>query len=144
MEAVVLLDRRPCIRHLLPPDASCSASNRATSPFVPTYDFGVVRVATFALLTFTALLGSPCCGVVTAKFSGHAVIFRSSPTVFGDGWMLGSTSTRILSGKPPRATWSAAMLLGLYRMCCSSFSTDNSYGEQPTTSSPCRRAHAER
>jgi hypothetical protein len=48
-----------------------------------------------------------------AKLSGHAVIFRSSPTVFGDGWMPGSTST--LSAKPPRATWSAAMLLGLYR-----------------------------
>jgi hypothetical protein len=92
---------------------------------VPTYDFGAVRVATFALLTFTALSGSRCCGVVTAKFSGHAVIFRSSPTVFGDGWMPGSTSTRILSGRPPRATWSAAMLLGLYRMSAPSFSSTN-------------------
>jgi len=27
-----------------------------------------------------------------------------------------STSTRILSGKPPRAMWSAAVLLGLYRI----------------------------
>jgi hypothetical protein len=88
---------------------------------MPTYDFGAVRVATFALLTFTALLGSRSCGVVTAKFSGHAVIFRSSPTVFGDGWMPGSTSTRILSGKPPRATWSAAMFLGLYRMSAPSY-----------------------
>src|SRR5262249_10848640 len=30
--------------------------------------------------------------------------------------MPGSTSTRILSGKPPRAMWSAAGLLGLYRI----------------------------
>src|SRR5262245_65230915 len=28
MEAVVLLDRRPCIRHLLPPDATCGGSNQ--------------------------------------------------------------------------------------------------------------------
>src|SRR5262245_15000506 len=120
-------------------DRSDRASNQhreRPTRFVPTYDFGVMRVATFALLTFTVLLGSRSSGVVTAKFSGHAVIFRSSPTVFGDGWMPGSTSTRILSGKPPRATWSAAMLLGLYRMTAPSFSTDNSYGEQPTTSSP--------
>jgi hypothetical protein len=81
--------------------------------FVPSYDFGAVRVATFALLTFTALSGSPSCGIVIAKFSGQAVIFRSSPTLFGTDWMPGSTSTRILSGKPPRATWSAAMLFGL-------------------------------
>jgi hypothetical protein len=40
----------------------------------------------------------------------------------------------------PRATWSAAMLLGLYRMTAPSFSSDNSYGKQPTTSSLCRRA----
>ena len=61
---------------------------------MPIYDFGAVQVATFALLTFTALLGSRSCGVVTAKILGDAVIFRSSPTVFGDGWMPGSTSTR--------------------------------------------------
>jgi hypothetical protein len=82
-------------------------------PFVTFYGFGAVRVAMFTLLTFTALLGSRSCGVVIAKFSGQAVIFRSSPTLFGAGWMPGSTSTRILSGKPPRATWSAAMLFGL-------------------------------
>ena len=35
------------------------------------YDFGDVRVATFALLTFTALLGSRSCGVVIAKFSAR-------------------------------------------------------------------------
>ena len=43
-----------------------------------------MRVATFALLTFTTLLGSPSCGVVIAKFSGHAASLLSSPTVFGD------------------------------------------------------------
>ena len=32
-----------------------------------------------------------------------------------------SSSTRILSGKPPRAMWSAAMLLGLYRMSAPSY-----------------------
>jgi hypothetical protein len=30
-----------------------------------------------------------------------------------------SASTRILSGKPPRAMWSAAVLLGLYRIMAS-------------------------
>jgi hypothetical protein len=65
--------------------------------FERAYDFGETRVATFALLTFTALSLSRSCGVVIAKLSGHAASFRSSPTVFGDGWMLGSTSTRILS-----------------------------------------------
>jgi hypothetical protein len=51
------------------------------------YGFGETRVATFALLTFTALSLSRSCGVVIAKLSGHAASFRSSPTVFGDGWM---------------------------------------------------------
>jgi hypothetical protein len=37
-----------------------------------------------------------CC---TAKASGHAVTLRSSPTVFADTPISGSTSTRILSGK---------------------------------------------
>src|SRR5262245_55690254 len=45
-------------------------------------------------------------GVVIAKFSGHVFILRSSPTVLADTRMSGSTSTRILSGKPPRAIWS--------------------------------------
>ena len=50
------------------------------------YGFGETRVATFALLTFTALSLSRSCGVVIAKLSGHAASFRSSPTVFG-GWL---------------------------------------------------------
>jgi hypothetical protein len=49
-----------------------------------------------------------------AKFSGHAVTFRSAPTVLADTRMPGSARTRILSGKPPRAIWRAAILLGLY------------------------------
>jgi hypothetical protein len=44
------------------------------------------------------------------------VTFRSSPMVLADTPMLRSTSTRILSGNPPRAMWSAAILLGLYRI----------------------------
>ena len=40
--------------------------------------------------------------------------FRSSPTVVTDTPISGSASTRILLGKPPRAMWSAGMLLGLY------------------------------
>src|SRR5438552_16390523 len=80
------------------------------------YGFGETRVATLALLTFTVLSGRRSCGVIMTKFSGHAVTFRSSPTVFADTRMPRSTSTRILSGKPPRAMWSAATLLGLYRM----------------------------
>src|SRR5262245_46279589 len=80
------------------------------------YGFGETRVATLALLTLTALSGWCSCGVVITKFSGHSGTFRSSPTVFADTPMSGSASTRILSGKPPRAMWSAAMLLGLYRI----------------------------
>ena len=51
------------------------------------------RVATLALLTFTALSGWRSCGVDTTKFSAHAVTFRSSPTVFADTPMSGATST---------------------------------------------------
>jgi hypothetical protein len=80
------------------------------------YLFGAVRVATLTLLTLTALSACLSCGVVTAKLSGHAVTLRSSPTVLADTLMLGSTSTRILPGKLPRASWSAAMLLALYRI----------------------------
>src|SRR5437016_1910780 len=39
--------------------------------------------------------------------------------------MSGSTSTRILTGKPPRAMWSAAMLLGLYRIKAASLPGTN-------------------
>jgi len=58
------------------------------------YCFGDVRVATLALLTFTTFSSWPC-GVIIAKFSGHAVTFLSSPTVFADTLMYGSTSTRV-------------------------------------------------
>ena len=103
------------------------------------YGFGETRVATLALLTFTGLSRSSSCGVVTTTFSGHAVSFRSSPTVFGEAPMSVSSSTRILSGRPPRAMWSAAMLFGLVPHECSLLPTAKC-GEQPTTSSPCRRA----
>jgi hypothetical protein len=77
-----------------------------------------------------------------AKFSGHDVIFRSSETVLGDAPISASTSTRILSGNPPRATWSAAMLLGLYRMKARS----NSLPFTPPNARLCRssiRGHSE-
>src|SRR5262249_56699769 len=45
------------------------------------YGFGETRVALVALLTFTVPAGSIAGGVVTTKFSGHAVSFRSSPTL---------------------------------------------------------------
>src|SRR5262249_32278464 len=80
------------------------------------YVFGEVRVATLALLTLTALSGRCSSGVVITKFPDHAVTFRSSPTVCADTPRFASASTRILSGKPPRAMWSAAVLLGLYRI----------------------------
>src|SRR5262245_63257707 len=48
------------------------------------YGFGEVRVATLALLIFTALSGWRSCGVVITKFSDHVVTFRSSPTFFAD------------------------------------------------------------
>ena len=59
------------------------------------YVFGVVRVATLALLTFTTLSGLRSSGVVTTRFSGHAVTFRSSPTVCADTPRFLSASTLI-------------------------------------------------
>jgi hypothetical protein len=59
------------------------------------YRFGETRVATLALLIFTALSGRCSGGVVITKFSGHAVIFRSSPTLVADTPMPASASTRI-------------------------------------------------
>jgi hypothetical protein len=58
---------------------------------VTPYGFGEVRVATLILLTFTVLSGLRSSGVVIAKFSGHAATFRSSPTVFADSPVSGST-----------------------------------------------------
>src|SRR6266702_6079549 len=84
------------------------------------YDFGENRVATLALLTTTTLPGRRSCGTAMAKFSGHAFTFRSWPTVFAETRMSGSVCTRILSGKPPRAMWRAATLLGLYFIWASS------------------------
>ncbi len=43
-----------------------------------------MRVAMLTLLTLTALLESRPCGAVITKFSGYAVTFRSSPTVFAE------------------------------------------------------------
>src|SRR5262249_46131637 len=80
------------------------------------YRFGEKRVATLTLLTFTAPSRPRSCGVDITKFSDHVVAFLSSPTLFADTPMSRSISTRILSGKPPRAMWSAATLLGLYRI----------------------------
>ena len=67
------------------------------------YDLGAVRVATFALLTVTMLSAFRSCGVVIARFSGHAVTLRRSPTVFADTPIPGSTFTRIWAGNPPKA-----------------------------------------
>src|SRR5262249_42859058 len=78
------------------------------------YAFGEVRVATLALLTFTAPSGRRSSGVVITKFSDQVVTFRSSPTVFADTPVPASASTRILAGRPLRAMSSAAMVLHLY------------------------------
>src|SRR5262249_59800321 len=79
------------------------------------YSFGEVRVATLALLIFTALSRCRSCGVVMTKLSDHVVTFRSSPTVLADTPVPTSASTRMLAGKPLRAMSSAAMFLHLYR-----------------------------
>jgi hypothetical protein len=60
--------------------------------------------------------GRRSAGPRSARGPGHSLTFRSSPTVFADTPMPRSTSTRILSGTPPRAMRSAAVLLGLYRI----------------------------
>src|SRR5262245_29719517 len=105
---------RPQCRRAAELRDECAAihSNTSSAP----YRFGEKRVATLTLLTFTAPSRPLSCGVDITKFSDHVVAFLSSPTLFADTPMSRSTSTRILSGKPPRAMWSAATLLGLYRM----------------------------
>jgi hypothetical protein len=49
----------------------------------------------------------------------QVVAFRSSPTVLAETPVDWSALTRIRSGKPPRARWSAATFFGLYRMMTS-------------------------
>src|SRR5262245_40947454 len=90
-----------------------SSRERHHLPTQP-YGLGETRVATLALLTFRTLSGPLACGVVITNFSVNSVTLRSSPTVFADTPMSGATSIRIASGNPPRTTWSAAMLFGLY------------------------------
>jgi hypothetical protein len=82
------------------------------------YGFGVARLAT-TLLTITILSGWRSSGVVIAKFSAQVVAFRSSQTVLAETPVDWSALTRIRSGKPPRAKWSAATFFGLYRMMTS-------------------------
>src|SRR5437764_12737427 len=69
-----------------------------------------------ALLTLMALAAPRSCGVEITRFSGHAVTLRSAPPVVADTPTSRSVSTCIASGRPPSATWSAAMFFGLYRM----------------------------
>src|SRR5262252_3440868 len=95
---------------------SCSCHPGYSEQRNTPHGFGVVRFGPLALLTLIEVPGSASCGVVTTKFSGHVVTLRSSPTVFADTPTSRSASTCIVSGKPPRAPWSAAMHLGLYRI----------------------------
>jgi hypothetical protein len=87
------------------------------------YGFGERRFPPLALLTLIEFSEWRSCGVVITKFSGHVVALPSSPAVFADTPMSWSTSTRIVAGKPPSAAWSAAMLLGLYRIWAPSWGT---------------------
>jgi hypothetical protein len=118
------LTQAPCAKISVVFGEKWRTHRRSTDYRGERYGFGETRVATLALLTFTALSGWRSSGVVIAKFSAHSVILRSSPTVFADTRIFGSTSTRILSGKPPRAIWSAAMLLHFYRSIGSSLIAD--------------------
>ena len=119
------------------PVAYCTQRYRSYNPQTGTYlgndgqrhhGFGAVRVATFALLTLTKLSALRSSGVVIARFSGQAVTLRSSPTVFADTPIPGSTFTRILAGKPPRAKLRAALLLATAQ---NSFSSICSVTGQP-------------
>jgi hypothetical protein len=80
------------------------------------YAFGEERVGLLALLTLMVPSGLRSGGVVMAKFSGHDVKFRSSPTVLADSPMPSSTSTCIRSGQPSRSVCSEAIFFTLYRM----------------------------
>lgn len=119
----------------MPKTSGASAPDVRIRSAVP-YDFGETRVATLALLTLMALPGSRSGGVVMAKFSGHAATFRSSPTVFADTPIPGSTSTRIRSGQPPRSVWSAATFFALYRIWASSLPGPTGRRTPPTTLRP--------
>jgi hypothetical protein len=79
----------------------------------------MARSSSTTLLTITTLSGWQSSGVVIAKFPAQVVAFRSSPTVLAETPVDWSALTRIRSGKPPRARWSAATFFGLYRMTTS-------------------------
>jgi hypothetical protein len=87
-------------QHCRPSVIAMTSFHRCDSNREQPYDFGEVRLATLALLTFTVLSEWRSRGVVIARSPGQVVSFRSSPTVFADTPMPRSTSTRILSGKP--------------------------------------------
>jgi hypothetical protein len=78
------LTQAPCAKISVVFGEKWRTHRRSTDYRGERYGFGETRVATLALLTFTALSGWRSSGVVIAKFSAHSVILRSSPTVFAD------------------------------------------------------------
>ena len=61
-------------------------------------------------------LGMAVSGVGNGQIFGPDCHFAKFADLLCPTSMPDSTSTRIRSGRPPRASWSAAMLLGSYRM----------------------------
>ena len=120
----------------IPSDLPLGCPSRSVAGARFRYGFGETRVGLLGLLTFIVPSGRRSGGVVMAKFSGHDVIFRSSPTVFADTPMSGSTSTCIRSGQLPRSVWSEAILFTLYRMRAPSSGLT---GREPPTTFRCRR-----
>ena len=104
-------------RLTLVPDFGVVIFIRGNSKFVRSSVLGFRRGGHCnALAYLDRAFGMALLGVAITKFSGHAVIFRSSPTVFADTSTALSTSTTILLGNRPAAVWGAAVLLGLYRI----------------------------
>jgi hypothetical protein len=101
-------------RPTLVPDFGVVIFIHRNNKFVRSSLLGFGRGGYFnALAYLDHAFGIALMGVAITKFSGHAIIFRSSPTVFADTSTPLSTLTIILLGNRPAAVWSAAMLLGL-------------------------------
>src|SRR6516162_3972660 len=75
--------RRPMMRCMAVGPVLLRATRARLVPFVSRaarYGFGEVRLATLALLIFTALSGSRSCGAVITKFSDHVVTSEALQT----------------------------------------------------------------
>src|SRR5262249_46543055 len=136
IEAVMLLDRCPCIRHLLPPDATCGGSNRHLS-FRAYLRFRrgascYARLAHLYSAIGIAFVRS-CYGQILGP-RGHLPKFAYSLWRRLDAWVHLDSH---LIWQATESYMERRDVFGLVPQECSLLSTAKS-GEQPTASSPCR------